>query len=87
VEISLFNIDEHSVGISIKDSGVGISKEYLPDLFEPFVQQEMGYSRPFEGMGLGLPIVKKLVDANNGEIKVESEPGKGSTFTLGFRKG
>ncbi|MBK8662176.1 MAG: hypothetical protein IPN18_10375 [Ignavibacteriales bacterium] len=53
VDISLFNIDEHSVGISIKDSGVGISKEYLPDLFEPFVQQEMGYSRPFEGMGLG----------------------------------
>ncbi len=86
VEISVFNAEENVICLSITDTGIGISEDYLPELFEPFVQQEMGYSRPFEGMGLGLPIVKKLIDANGGKIEVKSALGRGTTFTLCFQR-
>lgn len=86
ITISLTEGNGGGVSVSVKDTGTGISEDYLPNLFEPFVQQETGYSRPFEGLGLGLPIVKKLVDLNNCKIEVESEPGKGSTFTVWFPK-
>lgn len=82
VEVSLLDSEESGICISIKDTSIGISEDYLPDLFEPFVQQEMGYSRPYEGMGLGLPIVKKLVDENRGKIEVQSELGRGTTFSI-----
>ncbi len=86
VEVSLFGSEEFNTGISIKDTGIGISQDYLPELFEPFIQQEMGYSRPFEGMGLGLPIVKKLVDENKGKIEVQSDLGLGTTFTIWLKR-
>lgn len=86
VEVSLFGSEEFNTGISIKDTGIGISQDYLPELFEPFIQQEMGYSRPFEGMGLGLPIVKKLVDENKGKIEVQSGLGQGTTFTIWLKR-
>ncbi|MCU7494198.1 MAG: PAS domain S-box protein [Ignavibacteria bacterium] len=72
------------VCVSIKDTGVGISKEYLPQLFTAFSQEEMGYTRRFEGNGLGLAMVKKYIELNNAKITVESEKGKGSTFTVIF---
>ena len=68
--------------IIISDTGVGIKKEYIELIFDPFRQASEGYNRNFEGAGLGLSITKKLVDLNNGHIKVESEEGKGSSFTI-----
>lgn len=75
---------ENRLYISVKDTGIGIPKEFLPHLFEFFRQAEEGYNRNFEGAGLGLAITKKLVNMMNGEIYVESEMNKGSTFTVVF---
>ncbi|MDL2330238.1 response regulator [Desulfosarcina sp. OttesenSCG-928-A07] len=65
---------------SVKDTGSGISPEYMNMLFEPFTQADMSSTRKHEGTGLGLSICKQLTRLMNGDIWVESEPGKGSTF-------
>ena len=65
-------------------SGVGIDKEFLPKLFEPFVQEESGFSRKFEGSGLGLALTKRFLDANHARISVSSDKGAGATFTIHF---
>ncbi len=75
--------DERTI-IRIEDTGIGISKEYLPNLFTMFTQEEHGYSRKFDGSGLGLALVKKYCELNRAEIDVKSEKGKGSTFTIIF---
>ena len=66
------------------DTGIGISKEYQPHLFQMFSQEEQGYTRKFEGNGLGLALVKKYCEMNNASIDVISEKHKGSTFRVGF---
>lgn len=68
----------------ISDTGIGISEEFLNIIFEPFSQEEQGYTRRFEGNGLGLALVKKYCDINNVEINVKSKKGTGTTFTLIF---
>ncbi|KUO59609.1 hypothetical protein APF79_05550 [bacterium BRH_c32] len=68
--------------IAIEDSGTGISEDFLPYLFEPFAQEEQGYSRKFEGSGLGTALIKKYCDIINADISVQSEKGKGSIFTV-----
>jgi PAS domain S-box-containing protein len=70
--------------ISVKDTGIGIAKENLDIIFEPFRQVSEGYTRQFEGTGLGLTLVRKYVKSMNGEIKVESELDKGSVFLIRF---
>ncbi|WP_438971028.1 response regulator [Methylophaga sp.] len=65
---------------SVKDSGIGISEEYLNRLFQPFEQLENQASRRFEGSGLGLIISRKLCQALGGEITVKSQLGEGTTF-------
>lgn len=75
---------DHSIAVDIIDSGIGISSTYLKELFDPFTQEESGYTRNFDGSGLGLALVKNYCNINNAEIKVESEKGKGTKFTVLF---
>jgi len=65
---------------AVKDTGAGIAPEYLPLLFEPFTQGDSSSTRKYEGTGLGLSICKKFVTMMHGDIGVETEIGKGSTF-------
>jgi len=70
--------------VDVSDTGIGIAEEYLPRLFTPFTREEKGYTRSFEGNGLGLALVKKYCQLNNAEIKVTSIKGSGTTFRIIF---
>ena len=76
------SLDDGYVITSVSDSGIGIEPEKISSLFMPFKQIDTGLSRQYEGTGLGLSICKRLVEIMGGEIWVESEIGKGSTFTF-----
>ncbi|MCH3942996.1 MAG: ATP-binding protein [Atopobiaceae bacterium] len=67
---------------TVSDTGIGMSKEFQRHLFEPFTQESRADRAAGQGSGLGLSIVKNLLDLMGGTISVESEPGKGSTFRL-----
>ena len=66
----------------VKDNGIGMSKEYLPTLFEPFSREHNTTTGKVGGTGLGMPIVKKMVELMGGSIEVESELGKGTIVTV-----
>jgi two-component system sensor histidine kinase/response regulator len=70
------------VAVEVRDTGIGIPKEHLPFIFDQFYQVSRSESKKVKGTGLGLSIVKKIVEAHGGTIQVESEPGKGSVFTV-----
>jgi signal transduction histidine kinase len=74
--------------VSVKDTGRGISKEDLPKIFDRFFRGERSRSKIHTnekgGLGVGLTIVKELVEAMNGDISVKSEEGKGTEFTVYF---
>ncbi len=70
--------------LEVKDTGIGISEEYLPNIFSEFTQEEQGYTRKFEGNGLGLALVKKYCEMNGAVISVMSTKGEGSTFRVDF---
>jgi len=77
-------MEKENLIVDIVDTGVGISEEYLPELFIPFSQEEQGYTRKYEGSGLGLSLVQKYCKLNNAEIHCESQKGKGSKFRVVF---
>ena len=68
--------------ISVKDTGIGISKSKLEKIFESFTQEDSSTTRRYGGTGLGLTISKSLAQLMGGELKVESDPGRGSIFSL-----
>jgi signal transduction histidine kinase/CheY-like chemotaxis protein len=70
------------VHFEVKDTGIGMSQEQMSKIFEPFVQADDSITRRFGGTGLGLSITKNIVELMGGSLKVESETGKGSTFSF-----
>ncbi|RLA94358.1 MAG: hypothetical protein DRG25_02715 [Deltaproteobacteria bacterium] len=77
-------IEDKSIKIVVSDTGIGISSEDLPHVFEEFYRAKNARMLEREGTGLGLPIVKRIVERYDGKISVESEPNKGTIFTIIF---
>ncbi len=76
----------NKIKVEVRDSGIGMSPEYLKKLFTPFSQEDVGHKREYEGNGLGLALVKKYAEINSASIEVESEKNIGSVFTVTFDK-
>lgn len=85
VKVKLYEGDEE-VCVEISDNGLGINEEHLSRIFDEFYRVDGRRNAPIKGSGLGLSIVKKMVDAYGGMIDVESRFGEGTTFRIGFPK-
>ncbi len=81
IEVISKLVNDH-IQISVSDSGIGIPRTEHKNIFDPFKQVDSALNRKYSGTGLGLALVKKYVQMHNGDIRVDSEPGKGSTFTF-----
>jgi signal transduction histidine kinase len=73
---------EGGVRVEVSDTGAGIPREHLPHIFERFYRADPSRARETGGAGLGLAIARQLAQAQGGSISVESEPGRGTTFTV-----
>jgi two-component system phosphate regulon sensor histidine kinase PhoR len=85
-EVTIEDLTEDKLIIRVTDNGDGIAKEHLPRLFERFYRVDKSGSRKEGGSGLGLSIVKHIVEAHGERIYVESEPGVGSEFSFTLQK-
>ena len=84
ITLRVFRTETNLLAVEVTDTGIGISEEYLPKIFDSFTQEEQGYTRQYDGNGLGLALVKRYCQINNADIFVESEKWKGSTFRVVF---
>ena len=82
VDIRALGREDACFEVQVTDTGIGIKEEDMQRLFRDFEQLEAGAGRRYGGTGLGLALTKKLVEAHGGTITVESEPGRGSTFSV-----
>jgi len=82
VTVSLLDSEPSRLQIQVRDSGIGISKTQLDNIFDPFAQADTSVTRQFGGTGLGLTISKNFAELMNGDILAKSEKGEGSTFTF-----
>lgn len=83
-EVSDAGTDRLNLRIQVKDTGIGMNEEQVQQAFEEFRQADQSTTRLYGGTGLGLTIVRRLVDALRGSIRIESKPGSGTVFTLEF---
>jgi PAS domain S-box-containing protein len=82
VDIQARHVDPDQLEVQVRDTGIGIKIEDINRLFTEFEQLDTGTARRFEGTGLGLALTKKIIEFQGGHISVESEPCKGSTFSV-----
>lgn len=74
--------DAEAVVVSVTDTGIGIAQEHIPRIFDMFYQVDGSSTRQYGGMGIGLAIVRTILDKHHTQIEVDSEPGKGTTFSF-----
>lgn len=82
VNVQVSICPQNRVSIKVSDTGIGISKDFLPKIFNDFEQESTGHGRGYEGTGLGLSISKRYIELLGGEINVESEKNNGSIFEV-----
>jgi signal transduction histidine kinase len=83
IRVATFIRDEMA-GVEVEDQGIGISEGEQEYIFDPFYRSKEDTTRSATGVGLGLALVKHTMDAHGGKVRVHSEPGRGSTFSLLF---
>lgn len=86
VKLNLYRNENGELVLDISDSGIGMSKDFQELVFEPYMQEQMGYGRAYEGVGLGLSLVKKFIETINGKLNIESKKGNGTTVSINFGK-
>ncbi len=84
IAIRLYRDISGAPSLEIRDSGIGIARDHLASLFDPFSQQRTGLDRPFEGLGLGLALCRRYLDLNGAAISVDTREGVGTVFTIRF---
>lgn len=84
VQIIVSDGPNGSLVVEITDTGIGMSEEYMSKIYTPFSQEDTGYTRKYEGNGLGLALVKKCCQLNQADINVASRKGNGTRFTVVF---
>jgi signal transduction histidine kinase len=84
VSISTTWEDDGGCVLTVRDTGIGIAEEDIPKVLEPFAQVESATARSHEGLGLGLPLVKKIIDLHGGSLEIKSRLGTGTTVTIRF---
>ncbi|HEV2187087.1 MAG TPA: hybrid sensor histidine kinase/response regulator [Stellaceae bacterium] len=86
VSVSVERDAEDRLAFRVADTGIGIPSDKLPVVLAPFGQIESGLNRKYDGIGLGLPLAKRLVEMHGGSMEIASEPGKGTVVTAHFPK-
>ncbi len=86
VRVSVENAPDEGLAFRIEDTGIGIPRDKLAVALAPFGQIESGLDRKYDGVGLGLPLAKTLVELHGGTMEIESAPGKGTAVTARFPK-
>ena len=86
VRIVIKDAPQDKLMVFIEDSGIGMSKEFMQNIFTPFSQEDIGQKREYEGNGLGLALVKKYSELNNATLGVHSKKGVGSIFSVTFNR-
>jgi len=81
INVDLYHSEPH-VYLDVRDTGIGMTEQFMEELFKPYSQEHTGYTRGYEGIGLGMSLVKQYLALHDIPISVKSEKGKGSTFTL-----
>jgi len=84
VIVRAYRESDGSICVNVEDTGVGIDPSYVPNLFEPFSQEDSSQARPYQGMGLGLALAKRYLALNGAELSVTSRKYAGSVFTIRF---
>jgi two-component system cell cycle sensor histidine kinase PleC len=84
IEVGAEPLDDGAFGIWVRDTGIGIAPEHIPTVLAPFGQVENDLTRQYEGTGLGLPLVKSLVEMHGGRFEIHSTPGEGTLIRAEF---
>jgi PAS domain S-box-containing protein len=84
ITLTLYRNELNALCLDVADTGIGISREFIEEIFNPFTQEDTSSTRKFEGIGLGLSIAQRLLALTKASISVRSEKGQGTLFTITF---